>query len=143
MRSFHPPRGSRNKPHSKGGCRANPVDSPERLCGNEGQAGNEGSSNSNGAASIDSSCERSSDSDGEGGDLQGPLGKHADESDDNLMMALAKTLGGENGAGSTKKGSQKSKFANETDKLDLAVSGMLPVSRFFTMAWPRFERCNG
>lgn len=123
VRSFHPrrSRSSRNKANSKGGSRANPVDSPERLCGDEGQAGNEGS-NGDGAASTASSCESSSDSDA--GEFQGPLAEYADESDDNLMMALAKTLGGaDNGSRSTKKGSRKSKLANETDKLDLAVSG--------------------
>lgn len=52
------------------------------------------------------------------------MAEYADGSDDNLMMALAKTLGGaDKRPKSTKKGSRKSKLANETDKLDLAVSG--------------------
>lgn len=119
MRSV-PPRSSRGKTSSRGASRgADPTDSPERLCGGDGD---ETANNDDGTASAGSSCENPSDSEGEEG-FQGPLGECDDGGDDDLMMALAKSLGGENGARRSKKGSRKSRFASNTDKLDLAVSG--------------------
>eukprot|EP00904_Undaria_pinnatifida_P012176 jgi/Undpi1/8089/HiC_scaffold_24.g10561.m1 len=107
---------------SRGASRgADPTDSPERLCGGDGD---ETANNDDGTASAGSSCENPSDSEGEEG-FQGPLGECDDGGDDDLMMALAKSLGGENGARRSKKGSRKSRFASNTDKLDLA--GLLNV----------------